>query len=596
MITIIGLNKVWYGIRNTKEKSLVMKSFYKFSGMLIIASLMGVSCANQRYVSTETDDIYYSSKDRYQETDNEFNRVKEVNPEDYKNPGEESTSQYYSIGKEVSDKANPNAERAYSESQSYVADTEQQSTVESGATVNNFYGNTTYSEGDYYEDSYASRIRRFDQPNNGYGYYDPFYMEPHWNYGWSYWNPYPTLGWGVGYNSWAGWNAGFSYRWGNGWYGAPLWYRNQGNFAYWDYWSFGYPYNGAWGMGCYPYNYGFGFGGYNGGYWNGYNDGFYNGINYNGVGGNSRPIMNSRSPIANNSGFSGNVANNPRDSRIQNREILESTGMASNRNVVLKDDVSTTRRPVNQTSTRPKADAQPVNRRNDELVANANSKIAATKYSNTPRTEARTKYDLAGKQTVSSNRQNSSVVGAVSASRDRAASAYSGSSRTTYVKNETSTPRVNTPRDYGTTTRTESVIPKATAPSRTREVSSPTNNQTTVPNTYRSPREATSGSARTKQSPVRTATPSRESTTPSRGNFPSKTRTSPPQRQRSTSPRTNSRSNSSYSTPKSNSSIKRNSGSSGMRSPNVSSPSRQSSPSSSPRSSSSPSRSSGSRR
>ena len=140
-----------------------MKSINHILAILLFIATVSSGCNNQRFVSTETDDIYYSSADRALENGGDFNSVQEVSGEDYKSPDNNVKGDYYSIGREVDDQQNPNAERAYAESQRNVeSEVVENESTGNAETVNNFYGNTTYAEGDYYDESYASRIRRFD--------------------------------------------------------------------------------------------------------------------------------------------------------------------------------------------------------------------------------------------------------------------------------------------------------------------------------------------------------------------------------------------------------------------------------------------------
>ena len=58
--------------------------------LLIVSSVfIGLfsSCSSQRYVSSETDDIYYSASDRYAENNNDNTIVQEISGEDYKSVG-----------------------------------------------------------------------------------------------------------------------------------------------------------------------------------------------------------------------------------------------------------------------------------------------------------------------------------------------------------------------------------------------------------------------------------------------------------------------------------------------------------------------------
>lgn len=276
-----------------------MTRFNISAAFIASLSLMVASCSNQRYVSGETDDIYYSSGDRYMENNNEFSQVEEVRGEDYKSNESTSSDEYFSIGKEQrKDDVNPNAASAYTPANQF--DTNY--TSSGGGTVNNFYGTTNYYEGDYYDDSYATRIRRFNSTNVGlsYSYYDPYFVSPYWSYGWSYWDPYPLYpysGWSIGWSSWSGWNIGYSWGWGWGYpYGS--WYRPY--YSYCNPWAWNY-----WG---YPGYYGYGYGSYWHGYRDGYWDGYYTGIWNDGNGiGRSRGTYIGRRDQVINGGFAQNV-------------------------------------------------------------------------------------------------------------------------------------------------------------------------------------------------------------------------------------------------------------------------------------------------
>lgn len=126
---------------------------------------------------------------------------------------------------------------------------------------NNNYSNGDDSYIDYDDDSYTTRIRRFQYPmyNTGYwgsvyspSWYDPFYSNPY--YGWGGWY---TPGFSIGF----GWGGGpyWNNCWGmNTWYGYGMfnsWYAPYGGYGGW--------------------------GGYGGGYWNGYYAGLYDGGRYN---------------------------------------------------------------------------------------------------------------------------------------------------------------------------------------------------------------------------------------------------------------------------------------------------------------------------
>jgi len=110
---------------------------------------------------------------------------------------------------------------------------------------------------DYNDDyTYASHLRRFNQPFYNMGYYSPYY-NPYW-YDPFWTDPY----WG--YNPWMG--SGISVGFG---FGGPYWSSYWG----WNTW-YGYPGFSCWG---YPMYAGGWFGPYYGGFWNGYYGGLYNG-------------------------------------------------------------------------------------------------------------------------------------------------------------------------------------------------------------------------------------------------------------------------------------------------------------------------------
>lgn len=97
-----------------------------------------------------------------------------------------------------------------------------------------------YYDDDAYEYEYQARIRRFHQPNNGFGYYSGYYVDRYW------YNPYNPRTWANSiydapfdpfyYNN-LGFYTGFSWGWGN------FWWRPRARQAF-----YGYGYN--------PYAYG----------------------------------------------------------------------------------------------------------------------------------------------------------------------------------------------------------------------------------------------------------------------------------------------------------------------------------------------------
>lgn len=150
-----------------------------------------------------------------------------------------------------------------------------------------YYDNDDYDEYDDYDYYYSSRIRRFNRPFYGFGYfddcyvgmfnYDPFWtgttiyvgFDSYWDYRrWRRWNNFnrwntwgPTFNWGWGYQPW-GWNYGW-----NTW-GSP--FSPWGWNAYTPCPPFG---NIIVNNVYYGNNWGWNGGFYNG--WNGYNGGGY---------------------------------------------------------------------------------------------------------------------------------------------------------------------------------------------------------------------------------------------------------------------------------------------------------------------------------
>jgi hypothetical protein len=146
----------------------------------------------------------------------------------------------------------------------------QDSTYGEALIDDNYYYEDNFKYDDYYDYSYASRIRRFDNPLYGAGYYDSYYTNEYWyNY-----NPYA---WGT--SIYIGYDYRYAYPF-NGFY-----YYNSPYFGYSRFSSY-YPYNNFWYANYYnpyygynywsPYNYGYNY--YNS-YWNGFYDGAFYGSN-----------------------------------------------------------------------------------------------------------------------------------------------------------------------------------------------------------------------------------------------------------------------------------------------------------------------------
>ncbi|MCD6065976.1 MAG: serine/threonine protein kinase [Bacteroidetes bacterium] len=189
----------------------------------------------------------------------------------------------------------------------------QQVVVPQDTSNNPYYADRDFDYDDYYDNQYASRIRRFHNPNCGVGYYDSYYTNSYfYNYnpyqygvsiynGYNFWGPsynnymyvsnynwggYYGYGSNYGYNSYcnSGWGIGLGYGYSSGYYNN--WY-NPYSYGYNPYYGYNNFYN--------PYYSPYGYGGYNPyGYSNPYD---YNSYSYYGPrvshsGGNSRQLIN----------------------------------------------------------------------------------------------------------------------------------------------------------------------------------------------------------------------------------------------------------------------------------------------------------------
>lgn len=148
--------------------------------------------------------------------------------------------------------------------------------------ANPYYKDPSYNGDDYYDYAYASRIRRFDSPLNGAGYYDNYYTNSYYynnsnpyNYGLSIYSSYNWCNPNYPYN---GTSLGLSY-------GYP--YNNFGYNSYYNGYNNGY-YNGYYGQAYNPY-------GYYPSYYNpyGYSSNFNNGFFHNGYFHNQWGYLNS---------------------------------------------------------------------------------------------------------------------------------------------------------------------------------------------------------------------------------------------------------------------------------------------------------------
>jgi hypothetical protein len=196
---------------------------------------LGGCASTSALTTTESDGVYYSSKDRTT----------------YNAPAPATASTQNDAPESTASDAETNPD--------YSSSGSSQSSTQSGGS-------------EYYDDdySYAARIRRFHQPvyrSFGYGYNDFIYSDPFW-YGGSSYSYY-----GGGYSP---------YGWGSGYYGSyydPFYGPYYGSSAVIINIGFGRPYYNPW---RYGYGYGYGGYGYGGGYGRGYYDSYRSGGGYGG--------------------------------------------------------------------------------------------------------------------------------------------------------------------------------------------------------------------------------------------------------------------------------------------------------------------------
>ena len=237
-----------------------MKTLVTLSAAIIF---LGSCTSMQQTASTNSDDVYASSKD------------KQVTQ-----PVNENKSQPTTATAPEKKSTDPNQYTSQEERQPNSTAVEQD---EKGNTyVTNKYYDSDFNSDDYYDYEYATRMRRFYHPVSNYGYYDNYYTNSYlyngnpacWGLsvylGYPWWGPsYYSYNYYPNYYYYSGWNCG------GGWgYGGCGWG-----------WNNGWGYNGGWCGNGWGYGSGYGWGynnGYNNGYWdgywNGYNDGSYNGM------------------------------------------------------------------------------------------------------------------------------------------------------------------------------------------------------------------------------------------------------------------------------------------------------------------------------
>lgn len=222
---------------SSQDKDFSVKQHLKQQNIFIMKRLIFASLVMALFSGTTAfaqnnggyvDDVYYNASQAEQDAKADAKKQKK------QQQSQQENAEYY------------NSSAGSDNSNSY----------DGNAQVYNDYQNDD-SYIDYDDDSYTTRIRRFNYPMMGMGYwggvYSPFWNSPFYS------NPY--YGWGNWYTP--GFSIGF------GWGGGPYWNNNWGMNTWYGYGGFNSWYSPFGGYG--------GWGGYGGGYWNGYYAGLYDG-------------------------------------------------------------------------------------------------------------------------------------------------------------------------------------------------------------------------------------------------------------------------------------------------------------------------------
>lgn len=260
----------------------------KTISILFTATLLTIAGCKSSYYSGaySDDDVYTPASQAYQ-----------TNPDNY-TPAQNNQSN----NQQQDDYYDPNSSSNNSNTQQYT-----DSTTGNTYITNNNYYDDQFVYDDYYDYSYAARIRRFQNPSYGFGYYNNYYTNSYYYnydpyfYGTSIYSSYNFWGPSITFNY--GWGC---YPYGYGGWGSP--YYGYNGFNCYNNW-YGNPYNNGWG-----YNNGY-WNGYNNGYWDGYNNGFYNGYNngyfnnyYNTYDNSSNFYYGHRSVNQSGSGYAGKTS------------------------------------------------------------------------------------------------------------------------------------------------------------------------------------------------------------------------------------------------------------------------------------------------
>ena len=296
-----GESKVLVKACEKKLNGMFMKTIYLIA--LVPAVVLAAACNTSRNAASANDDVYYSARNTPQAV--------------YKSPVPAPSSPPVSNAQESNKTAPPRSQSQFDYAENKPAATPQQS--------------QNFSMDDYYDYSYAARLRRFNTSyTTGIGYYDPYYTNIYYydynpvSFGtsiyttYSFWSPgYTTyvysrpFGWGMGMGYGYSYAPRFSWDpfggWNSYWYGYnPYWSLNNPWYwtsPYYSCWNSPWYWYNGWGNYGWGWNNGFRNGynqGYMNGYWNGYHNGLANSYYYNSYDRN-RYYYGRRNSIGNNS-------------------------------------------------------------------------------------------------------------------------------------------------------------------------------------------------------------------------------------------------------------------------------------------------------
>jgi len=243
-----------------------MKLFTHLTGILLIGFIS--SCSSyQPGSSREADDRYYSLSDARKDQ-RAARKLNSAQPSSFAEDGSRSNNQDGRNNQEPNSNEDSNYQR--------MPNANNYTPNNNGVVTNNF-NEGSYDLDSYYDNMYASRIRRFHRNSGNFGYYDPFFTNSYFYnnnpmmYGnsiyssYGFFNPYVPWGfnnWGGGPGLNMGWNSfnGFNMNFNSGFNNPYSMFNNP-----WRWNTMGYnPWNSPFGYNPWAFHpYGFGFNNWN---------------------------------------------------------------------------------------------------------------------------------------------------------------------------------------------------------------------------------------------------------------------------------------------------------------------------------------------